>query len=78
MIAVAPNEPGVIEETVVKETVAVVGVDVTVRPAPATTDCKVPALVQPIVPTELSSTVRTWPLTPGKGNAGEASAAGHT
>ena len=65
MRAVPPTFPGVIEGTVVKETVAVVGVDVTVKPGPATTEDKVPVLVQPIVPDVLSRIVRTWPLTPG-------------
>ena len=59
MMAVAPNAPAVIEGTEARATVAVVGVEVTVRPAPATTEDKVPVLVQPIVPVTLSITVRT-------------------
>jgi hypothetical protein len=44
--AVPPTLPGVIDGTVVRETVAVVGVDVTVSPGPAITEDRVPVLVQ--------------------------------
>ena len=66
-----PAFPGVIDGTVVRDTVAVVGVEVTVKPGPATTEDKVPVLVHASWPVTLSAIVRTWPIAPGHGRAGE-------
>jgi hypothetical protein len=64
--------PGTTEGTAFRETVAVVGVETTVSPEPATTDDKVPVEAQVNWPVTLSAIERTWPIAPGHGSAGEA------